>query len=86
MPQSGTQVSVDGTSVPPNGESPPDSPHGQAARGARGLDSPHGPRVDSRGAWSLPTSRTERTPARYLNAVIVPRKTGVERGDPDGSE
>ena len=32
----------------------------------RWLDARRTPRVDSRGAWSLPASRTERTPARYL--------------------
>ena len=36
----------------------------------RELDASHTLRVDSRGAWSLPTSRTERTPARYLNTVV----------------
>jgi hypothetical protein len=35
------------------------------------------PRVDSRRAWSLPTSRTERTRARYLNHCAFARVPAV---------
>src|SRR5258708_4135429 len=42
---------------------------GRSARRTRWLDARRRPRVDSRGARSLPTSRTERTPARYLSTV-----------------
>ena len=39
---------------------------GRRARRPRWLDARRTARVDSTGAWSLPASRTERTPARYL--------------------